>query len=405
MNKDVFKFKQGDQVFYSTVFNFDEIYNNSFVSVYSRKNRLGYQRALNERHLKKIVMSLKKDNSPISPTSILLGIDSERVIIENEYEVTSNLKFINCNENNELFRIIDGQHRINSIARYIEELILKEKFEDIQKLKNYEFSVIIMPIENTKRIREVEVFQSINAKAKPLKTDLTKLALIRYQEMERINSIDYVSHITNRIIFSLNDNAPYNEDDTPIYDTKQINVWKNAIIVDVNNDDEIGIIGYSAFSKSIEPICKFYSDRYINTRNIENITYEEFDKELNLISNELTFKLIIPAWNIIREKWQKCFEQKHINLDTEVFYNDNYYLQKNMGLRPLHQIIFEIIKETDDLYNYQEILRLFEFKLVKSPVSNKDWEKAETFKGLSSESGFKLIKDVILGNNNDLLFK
>lgn len=402
MNKNVFKLNQGNQLFYSTVFKFKEINDNSFVSVYSRNNRLGYQRALNERHLKKIVMSLKKDDSPISPTSILLGINSDRVIVDSENDITSSLEFIPEDNSNKIFRIIDGQHRINSIARYIEELSIKGKQEEVKRLEDYEFSVIIMPIDKYERIKEVEVFQAINSKAKPLKTDLTKLALTRYQEMGRITSEDYSSHITHRIIFSLNDNTPYNESDFENYESSQENVWKNAIIIDVNNDDEIGVIGYSAFMKSIEPICKFYSDRIIEENNIINFSYEEFDRLLNLISNDLTFKLFIPTWNIIREKWGKCFVFSKLNLETEIFFNENYYIQKNMGLRPLHQILFELIKDSDDINNFEEILKSFEEKILQSTVSYKDWEKGGRFKGLSSEGGFKYIKEIILGTNSDI---
>ena len=72
-----------------------------------------------------------------------------------------------------------------------------------------------------------------------MKTDLVKLALTRYQELERVNELKYTNHLANRIIFSLNDNKPYKEDQDLFYG-EVINVWENAIVIDVNNDDEIG---------------------------------------------------------------------------------------------------------------------------------------------------------------------
>ena len=186
MIKNAFHYTQGDQVFYSTVFTYKEIIDNSIVSIYSRKNRLGYQRALNDRHLKKIVLSLKTEEAPISPTSILLGIDEDNINIKPFEKDIISLEFTKSGDEN-TFRIIDGQHRIMSIKRYIEELRDKNLSNEIERIENYHFSVIIMPIKKEKRIREVEVFQSINAKAKPLKTDLTKLALIRYEELEKLD--------------------------------------------------------------------------------------------------------------------------------------------------------------------------------------------------------------------------
>lgn len=391
MDKITFKYSQGNQIFYSTVLTFKEIIENSMVSIYSRNNRLGYQRALVERHLKKIVASLKKDNTPISPTSILLGIDEEN-LIEKNTDGSTMLRF--KSKNKRLFRIIDGQHRIMAMKKYIDELTEQENMEKIDELNSYEFSVIIMPINDINRIKEVEVFQSINAKAKPLKTDLVKLALTRYEELSKVNEIDYTNHLAKRIIFSLNDNEPYFENSDTISRDK-VNVWENAIIIDLNNDDEIGVIGYSAFYKSIEQICKVYINKYeVNLKEIQD--YEGLDNYLNLLSNEITFQLFIPCWNVIMDKWKNCFSYKKIALDKAIYYDEEFYIQKNMGLRSLHNILYSIIKkEGNDIKDFNEILNKFQKIIDNSKLRDEDWIKGGRFKGLSSEAGFKYIETVI----------
>lgn len=410
MDLKVFKYSQGNQIFYSTVMTFEEIIKNSMVSIYSRNNRLGYQRNLVERHLKKIVFSLKTDNTPISPTSILLGIDENNL---NEYSIQEyvsieeNIKTIKCigfdkntehSDKNNIFRIIDGQHRIMAMDKYINELDVTSDSQKIEELKSYKFSVIIMPINSQNKIKEVEVFQSINAKAKPLKTDLVKLALTRYEELERISEIDYANHLAKRIIFSLNDNKLYREEeeDSGELDLSNItNVWKNGIIIDVNNDDEVGIIGYNAFYKSIEQICKIYTHD-INDNLMRNHSFEESDKLLNQLSDEITYSLLIPSWEIIMERWNSCFSYKKLSFDYEIYYDDNYYIQKNMGLRSFHNILVKIIKEKgDNKKQYTEILDEFKEIIVSSKLTSGDWKKGGRFKGLSSEAGFKYVEATI----------
>lgn len=392
MEKRTFKYIQGNQTFYSTVLTFKEIIENSIVSIYSRDNRLGYQRALIERHLKKIVVSLKTEDTPISPTSILLGIDEDNLIESDNDNITS-LQF-NKDNDGHIFRIIDGQHRIMAMKKYIDELTDRGEIEKLNELYSYEFSVIIMPISSNRRITEVEVFQSINAKAKPLKTDLIKLALTRYQELEKITDLDYTNHLANRIIYSLNDDKPYNEDQR-VFPGNMLNAWENAIIIDVNNDDEIGVIGYSAFYKSIEPICNIYTNNIESNFN-ENTTYDELDSHLNLLSNELTFELFIPCWNIIMKKWKNCFSYKKLSFDYAIYYDEEFYIQKNMGLRSLHHILYTIIKSEDiHIKEYSEILNKFQEIINSSKLIDDDWKKGGRFKGLSSEAGFKHIETII----------
>ncbi|MGG2028729.1 DGQHR domain-containing protein [Gottfriedia sp. S16(2024)] len=399
MIKEAFHYTQGNQVFYSSVFSYKEIINSSIVSIYSRENRLGYQRALNERHLKKIVLSLKTEESPISPTSILLGIDQDNINIKQFNNDTISLEFTKSQDEN-IFRIIDGQHRIMSIKRYIQELMDKNLYKDIEEIEEYKFSVIIMPIGTENRIREVEVFQSINAKAKPLKTDLTKLALIRYEELERLTNIDYSKHLANRIIFSLNDNGSYDENEKLDFIKNKTNVWKNAIKIDINNDDEIGVIGYSAFYKSIEPICKFYVEE-IRSQILNEVTFEYLDALLNDLSDQLTFNLFIPMWDIISNKWNECFTINKLSYENEVYFDEDYYIQKNMGLRPLHHIMIEIIKKNESSkLNYDVLLEEFNNVINFSTLSSKDWKKAGRFKGLSSEAGFKHIENIILNKKD-----
>lgn len=397
MKKDVFSYNQGNQDFYSTVFSFKEINNNSMISIYSRNHRLGYQRGLDEGHLKKIIKSLKNNEEPISPTSILLGIDQENIRIESKENNCSSLTFTEIN-NNPLFRIIDGQHRIKAIEQHIKNLRNNNDIKELKKFEEYEFSVIIMPISNKNRIKEVKVFQSINAKAKPLKTDLTRLALIRYEEMEKITEIDYDKHLAHRVIFSLNDNNEYEENNTSKYKNSElINVWVNAIKVDVNNDDEFGVVSYSAFLKSIEQICSFYTQdlkKELKNKKLVNKSYKILDDRLNSLSNKLTFQLFIPIWEVVNKKWEGCFRMNNLMLEDEMYFDEDYYIQKNMGIRPLHNILLNIITN-DNYMDFKKIINEFIIIINHSNLTSEDWKKGGKFKGLSSEAGFKHIESII----------
>lgn len=370
-NYNALKYFQENQEYFITVMPFSVVNNISYALIYG-ENDYGYQRALNQSHYKKICRSAMKTDELISPTSIVLGVNKSEFInnIELERENIFNLKI---NENDKIFRIIDGQHRLKGL-----EIAACNK----EELYNYNLSVIIMVIDDKKRRTEVKVFNDINSKAKPLKMDLTILALYKYDILEKVKDIDIKEHVAVKIAYVLNEG----------YSTNSI--WKNAIKLDVNNYNSIGIIGFKTFYESIHPIC----DMLINNEK-EIINKNSFDEIFSYVDNkakEIANGLLGPCWEVIYYKWNECF-RKPVEItnyeEIETFFDTDYYLQKTMGTKAINWLIYDYLKENNG--NVENAIIQFKERIQKSMLSNNDWKVGGRFLGLSSESGFKKIKELI----------
>ncbi|MBC2919672.1 MULTISPECIES: DNA sulfur modification protein DndB [Staphylococcaceae] len=393
MRRLVNQYFQYNQRFLTTTLNFETLNNVSEVLKYG-EHKLGYQREVNELHLSRMVHTLKETNDILSPTSIILGVNSydiekclEELAITADIDLYSqeNLLLLDTGKIDFKFRIVDGQHRIAAFNKLLSDpTIEEEKKENL--MHNYLFNIVIVVLEEKNRIDEVEIFRAINSKAKPLKTDLAMLAKYKYEIYFKKRDIDLVEHIKTRIIFILNENEMQ-------YD---IPYWVNGIKVEVNDKQALGSIAFKAFGDSINKIVK----QYVNKRKekFETLLEEDFegiDNELNHSATELIKELLLPAWDTIFEKWPESFkETKSIQLMEveKTYYNKNYYIQQTMGVKSLHGLLSDIYLETN---NVVETIHEFKELIKKSSLTSADWEKNGKMKGLSSEAGFKIIREMI----------
>ena len=63
-----------------------------------------------------------------------------------------------------------------------------------------------------------------------------------------------------------------------------------------------------------------------------------------------------------------------------------------MGVKSLHGLLSDIYLETN---NVVETIHEFKELIKKSSLTSADWEKNGKMKGLSSEAGFKIIREMI----------
>lgn len=366
------RYFQNDQEYFITVLPFSIINKITTTLVYSEEEPYGYQRGLNPSHYKKIVRSINKSNELISPTSIVLGINRSEFKEEERECINENIYslLIDIDQGKCPYRIIDGQHRLKGL-----ELAAKENTD----LLNYELSVIIMIIDDNNRRREVQVFNNINSKAKPLKMDLTILALYKYDLLEMVKEFDVIEHIAIRVAHILNADAK--------------SVWKNAIKLDVNNSNSFGIIGFKTFFESIKSIC----ERLVKENlDFENLSFEDKLLFVNQSAEMISKELLIPCWNIIFEKWSDCFEEFLAFSNFEeisTLYNKKYYIQKTMGAKSINGLIGQFLIETNE--NISDTMGLFIKRIDSSDLTSESWKVGGIFSGLSSEAGFKKIRELI----------
>lgn len=350
--------RQGKQLIFNTTMNLKDIYENSEVLVYEQ-DPYGYQRPIDLNHARKIrdkALTIK-DGEVIFPTSIILGIDEGD--IDDKYSkfgagYNSNLVHVDLENRPNLFRIIDGQHRIVGLSMAAE--IENELWE-------FPLNVTILIIPSDKRYIELDVFEDINSTAKKLKTDLILLARQQYVILgergleEKNEAEDYIAIKTSYLLNEKIENS----------------VWKNAIKFEKNINSKLGIIGVAAFSKAIKPLVRQQCS-LINNTDLKNIF------ELDQMAGNLA-EYINEAWQIVYDKWTVCFKEDFIDIDDEkyeIMYNSNYYLQKTTGVNAITTLLLE-----------KENLNTFKSIILNSNLKGEEWIKGGKMAGLTSGSGFK----------------
>lgn len=378
---------QHDQEFYSLVVPYSEIKKSAYVMEYGT-HELGYQRKLDANHVKNIKNTLIKDRE-ILPTSIILSIDKEdlRKVTINELPISKDFPGNNFCEvsfpNEKLFRIVDGQHRLAG---------LRAASEEDASFNNYNLNVVILVTNTGNSSLEVEIFRDINSKAKKLKTDLTQLSLYnhRLKDKKKIEDLDeLVEHLSIRVAHFINESSDE-------YVKFKNNPWINGIIFDIHDPKPLGIIGISAFIKSINSIIKNYIEnentlkKLINkdlTENRSSDIKKDLDDHAVIIS-----EIIIKAWEYVKIIWKECFEESIITEDNQItiyYYKKDCYLQKTTGVNAIHRLL-------DANLNYKELveegtneLKEFNFIIKNSQVKSEHWILGGLFSGMTSQSGFK----------------
>lgn len=372
MEFSIIKYKQNDHELISTVLPFEIIKESSKVLVYGQDEG-GYQREPDSNHFSKIAKYINEDNSFIFPTSIILGVDKnsiDKITYKDETKIS-------IDKNNvDIFRIIDGQHRIKGIEKAL---------IDNPQLNNLMLNVTILITPENKRSMEMEIFNTINSKSKRIKVDLIRLASFEYRILENdIKYSDLNEHIAVQVAHYLNE------------DNSKNNKWFNAIKFGIHEEQKIGIIGVNAFIESIKKIINKYLENK-EYKNLKGKALIDFSKESALNIKEF----ILDAWTIIYEKWPDSFTSSYdMEFDSEIkqfYYRSNYYIQKTLGTKAINYLLGNIVNESVNSNLDQKSLNTFSEFINSSHLLNKDWKLGETFSGYSSESAFNKISKMITG--------
>lgn len=375
MKYNAIKFVQSTFDLISTVLPFELVNRVSKTLIYGIDEG-GYQRAQDENHYLKIKRYIETSNY-IFPNSIILAVDEDRlqnIILE---DINGNV-FLDFNTVREkIFRIVDGQHRL---------LGIEHALKGNSNLNNLNLQVTIIITPENKRSIEMEIFSNINSKAKRLKTDLIELAKYDYRIIEnKIGKSELNPHIAINTAYYLNENFA------------SINVWQNAIKIDIHSEYKIGIIGVKAFSEAISGIVTSYLNK--NSSEISRLENHNLIDYSRRAAKELS-GFLVNAWEIVNSKWPNTFLEPHKEIDIDnqyrsIVYNPNFYIQKTLGCKSINYIISEILKK--EFQNEYNINALNQFKdiILKSKLNDYDWILGKTLSGISSESGFSKVSRII----------
>jgi len=377
MNKriPIQRYKQNNQTFINFIIDFKTLSRTSRVLIYG-ETKYGYQRKPDKKHYIKIKKYLLNESDAILPSSIILGVDTDRI---DKYIVEENgITYLDLEDvNKKIFRIVDGQHRLKG---------LEEAVKVNPELEDFMFNVVAIETTIAERSKELSIFTDINSKSKRIRVDLALLAKYNYEIYEgKIEKLG--EHIAVKTAYKLNEN------------NDERNVWRNGIKFDVHEEKALGIASINAFKHSIKPIC----DKYLRDVNFDMKKASDEEKYTMAESaSDFISKLLIEAWTIVSEKWGGCFspaiENDYFYDIKECFYNRKYYIQKTLGVKVLNAILYDSIRN-EKLAEYN--LGKFYRTIIASNVNRSNWSAGDIFAGLSSESGFKLAKNYVLNKKGD----
>ncbi|UKB81291.1 DGQHR domain-containing protein [Chryseobacterium sp. MEBOG07] len=369
----VSKYSQNNQEYISGVFPFSIISNTSKVLVYEIDDD-GYQRKPNRSHYLKIKNYILKNKNDFKfPTSLILGCDKSEITKLLKYDDCGNYLEFDENFQKKIFRIVDGQHRIEGI---------NEALKDDNSLLDLLFNVVILVSPENKKSVELEAFIDINSTAKRISTDLATLARFDYEIKE--NSVienNAPRHIAIKTAYHLKEDFPKS-------------VWNSAIKFDIHSDISLGIVGVTLFRESIDPIISILLESKL--KNKSKASNSQIIRDYDFLAKDIANELD-KVWNeIIRKKWSECFSESIVKNEAgelkHIYYSNDYYIQKTLGVKVLNGIYSEVLKQYRD---NTEAFDAFRKIIMDSKIMSKDWKKGGLFSGLSSESGFYKIRKMI----------
>lgn len=367
------RYQQNNQEYISCVFLFKTVSALSEVLVY-KQDEDGYQRQPNRTHYLKIKNYILKNFESFKfPTSIILGTDKVKIEKFIKKDSCGEYLDIDISLGEKVFRIVDGQHRIEGI---------REAAKEKPALNDLLLNAIILISPSGHKSVELEAFIDINSTAKRISTDLATLARFDYEIKEkRISEPNPIKHIATKTAFHLKEDYP-------------LSVWSSAVKFDIHSEISLGIVGVTLFRESIEPIVSVYLEKKFIDRGNKNeselISY--YDDCARQVAAEID-----DVWNnIIRKKWSECFLESIAKSEVgelkTIFYSNEYYIQKTLGVKVLNGLYSEIIKQNGIT---EQSKNIFKDLIQKSKVMSRDWKKGGPFSGLSSESGFSKIRKMI----------
>lgn len=353
--KEFIKVKQGKFDMLLISLTAAELIEYSAVHYYKNvKGNEGYQRQLITNHYRKIAKYIETNDEPILPPAILAATEPEFVSI-NSSELTIT----------KVIRIVDGQHRIQGL-KYLKE----NNPTSYKKVENYEFPVILMIINKSQKIHEVNTFVNINSKGKRVSTDLAILLRDRIREEEFNEKMDYISDKEFQEAVATNISKKLN--------LEIESLWYDCIKMAEGVGDKGKPISINAFNQSLNEVIK----SYMKTNSTERT--REF---IETITTELSF-LISNAWFIIADKWKDCF---FINKPKK--HNKLYNIQKGIGVYPIHQVLSECLMLTNG--DIKSALLEFEKIIDASKVDDAEWKIGGILSSYNSKAGFNAIATYI----------
>ena len=329
--------------------------NNTEVRTFNKVTFEGYQRQVNENHVKGIAKYIiesfenKQKNKFFLPTSIICA---------------SNQEF---SENTKLF-IVDGQHRIEAF-----NYLYNKYREQYQKIKEFELSVIVL--EEPSEALEVDTFITINKTSRKVDTSLAYILKGKISRFEKdLNNASLLSrqeYLAVELAIFLNENLESN--------------WYGRIMLEGNPSKySHETISLNSFVRSLRVLI-----RELSNYNVISLDWEN-EQDLNSILDTLKdFYLYFSK--LVINRWPSLFT------DSET----GSVIQGSIGVSSLNKFLILKLKEVGkNFYGIDEIKKLLHKWIFDISIDESKWLRGNEFSKYSSEAGFNMIANILLDSTH-----
>lgn len=307
LNLTAIRFRQKDVDIYATIFKASTLLKCVKVDIWEEENPFGYQRPLSETRIRRAVRYLIDEDGTF-PSSILLNIRGKIDFKpSNSIDDAGELGILSIPENSLPFWIIDGQHRLMSIAA----AALK-----IKDFRDYSIQVCIFNLST--KFDEMRQFYIVNSRQKSVPTDLVQRHL--YHAITVKGEWRVAPFETERRLLAA--------EAVPVVDLLNNDTrspWRAKIQLPGETKSSEHIIRQTSMADSIGYILK-------NSTPVER---DDIRKNPSTLAEPL-----IDYWNIIKRFFPECFGDPN-----------SYVIQKTTGCYVFHMvfpIIWRICKDADD---------------------------------------------------------
>lgn len=324
---------------------------NTEVRTFNKVTFEGYQRQVNENHVKGIAKYINESfeknpkNKFFLPTSIICA---------------SNQKF---GENTKLF-VVDGQHRIEAF-KYLH----KKYQEQYQKIKKFELSVIVL--EEPSEALEVDTFITINKTSRKVDTSLAYILKGKISRLEKDSDnaslLSRQEYLAVELAIFLNENSESN--------------WYGRIMLEGNpskySDETISL---NSFVRSLRVLIRELSNYRVISLGWKN--EQDLKSILDTLKDFYLYfsKLVISRWpGLFRNSGRESV------------------IQGSIGVSSLNKFLILKLKEAnitfDDIDKFKDSLSKWVFDIN---IDESAWLRGNEFSKYSSEAGFNMIANILL---------
>lgn len=320
----------------STAKSISWLIDNTEVSTFDSVSFNGYQRQIDPSHCLGIVNYIK--DGFLMPSAVICACDN--------YSDDVSL------------RIVDGQHRIEAFR-----ILRKDYSSRFEEIKDFELPVIVLvgaPLE-----KEIETFITINKTSKKVDTSLAYVLKNKLSVFDGNMAMTRAEYLAVEVARYINETPNKFWVDCILYEgaIKQsnryisLNSFVRATRIFINSLAKLGLVDINWHSKE----------------DVERL-------------KELIADIIIHIWDCVYRRWPEL---------TDSRLEDKQILQGSIG----YTAITRTIVTTSRLYHFANIddYKAFVESIVMDfRVDYYNWLRGSTFSKYSSETGYKLVSDVLL---------